>query len=254
MMNSYFWIHILNIKIIGPRKGHPFPLLLAILLPWQPRALAIAFSTMEGFTLLVRPGSSWKGAGRLLETGKCGLPHDTGHPSSSMHPSVVCWAVVHPARLGHLCQKLISGSHSAIYWPQLSQTFDLQLCPLLETLQAKAEEQGECSCSDLVLAGSAFFITNSKWACGGSCHLHSALSPSACLSTHTVWLWRTPHTTARSLSHQAHLFSSVQTNLWALKLNLASKDQNMIQTQDNEKSYSNPRPGITKHPLPTLII
>lgn len=252
MMNSYFWIHILNIKIIGPRKGHPFPLLLAILLPWQPRALATAFSTMEGFTLLVRPGSSWE---RGWETaGNWKMWAAPWHWASSMHPSVVCWAVVHPARLGHLCQKLISGSHSAIYWPQLSQTFDLQLCPLLETLQAKAEEQGECSCSDLVVAGSAFLITNSKRACGGSCHLHSALSPSACLSTHTVWLWRTPHTTAWSLFHQTHLFNSVQINLWALKLNLASKDQNMIQTQDNEKSYSNSRSGITKHPLPTLII
>lgn len=59
-MNSYFWIHILNIKIIGPRKGHPFPLLLAALLPWQPWALGIAFSTMEGFTLLERPESSWE--------------------------------------------------------------------------------------------------------------------------------------------------------------------------------------------------
>ena len=67
MMNSYFWIHILNIKIIGPRKGHLFPLLLATLLPQQPWALVKAFSTSEGFTLLVRPESyregGWESAG-----------------------------------------------------------------------------------------------------------------------------------------------------------------------------------------------
>lgn len=86
-----------------------------------------------------------------------------------------------------------------------------------------------------------------------SCHLHSALSPSACLSTHTAWLWKTSHTPAWSLSHQIQLFSSVQMNPWASIQNLASKDQNVTQTQDNVKSLSNPGPGMTKHPLPTLI-
>lgn len=66
-MNSYFWIHILNIKIIGPRKGHLFPLLLVTLLPQQPWALVKAFSTSEGFTLLVRLESPlervWESAG-----------------------------------------------------------------------------------------------------------------------------------------------------------------------------------------------
>jgi len=61
MMNSYFWIHFLNIKIIGPRKGHLFPLLLATLLPQQPWAPVKAFSTLERFTLLARPESCWEG-------------------------------------------------------------------------------------------------------------------------------------------------------------------------------------------------
>lgn len=116
MMNSYFWIHILNIKIIGPRKGHPFPLLLAILLPWQPRAPAVAFSTMEGFTLLARPESSGKGLGDclcLLEAGKCGAATKCG-AASFMHPAVSYLYVLGCARLWPLCKNRIPRSLSAI--------------------------------------------------------------------------------------------------------------------------------------------
>lgn len=139
--------------------------------------------------------------------------------------------------------------------PQLSQTSNLQLCPLLETLQAKPMAW-RARCVQLLwpCSGcSALPITNSQRVWRMSCHLHSALSPSACLSTHTVWLWQTSHAPAWSLAHQIHLFSSVQINPWASILNLASKDQNVTQTLDNVKSHSNPRPGMTKHPLPALI-
>lgn len=88
-MNSYFWVHVLNIKIIGARKGHGFPLLLAILLPWQPRALVIAFSTMGGFTLLERPESSWERGWEIA--GVCWELENvaaTCYWTSFMHPAV----------------------------------------------------------------------------------------------------------------------------------------------------------------------
>lgn len=151
MMNSYFWIHILNIKIIGPRKGHLFPLLLVTLLPRQPWALMKAFSTSEGFTLLVRlesplergwesSGFCWKlqktwahtccwmfglGAMKLINplltifsTCSCLLS-----PSASLHqlPETTTFCASPPLQLAEECGSVMGVIHAANSWDAAPQ-------------------------------------------------------------------------------------------------------------------------------------
>lgn len=82
-------------------------------------------------------GKGLGGCWCLLGTGKCRLPHATGHlyaPSSEV--PITCWAWCRQQG-SVLCVKSKSQHHSAIGWAQLGQTANLQFCPLLETLQAK---------------------------------------------------------------------------------------------------------------------